>query len=248
MEKLINIENQDGTLLVSSREVAENFEKEHKNIIKAVEDHIVDLNKFRGSKVSCQMFIENEYENRGKMYPEYLMNRDGFSLLVMSFNNVRNVLAWKLKYIEAFNKMEEELNRPKKLSAKEELRLHYQALEEQDEKIAKIDEKVDYLENHIPLFNVECKELQALVKKIGIKTLGGYKSTAYDDNSIRGKVYADIQNQLKREFGVSRYEAIKRVQLEQAMQIIKFYKAPLILQERIQIANKQMRLIEGGNQ
>ena len=52
------------------------------------------------------MFISSVYENRGKEYPEYLLNRDGFSLLVMSFNNTRNVLEWKLKYIEAFNRME----------------------------------------------------------------------------------------------------------------------------------------------
>ena len=31
------------------------------------------------------------------------------------------------------------------------------------------------------------------------------------------------------------------------MGIVKNYKAPLILQERIRIANKQMKIIEGGN-
>lgn len=35
----------------------------------------------------------------------YLMNRDGFSLLVMGFTG-KNVLEWKLQYIRAFNQME----------------------------------------------------------------------------------------------------------------------------------------------
>jgi phage regulator Rha-like protein len=38
----------------------------------------------------------------------FLMDRDGFSLLVMGFTG-NKALAWKLKYIEAFNRMEAEL-------------------------------------------------------------------------------------------------------------------------------------------
>lgn len=45
-------------------------------------------------------------EGNNKSYPEYLMNRDGFTLLAMSFTG-KEALQWKLKYIAAFNKMEE---------------------------------------------------------------------------------------------------------------------------------------------
>ena len=38
------------------------------------------------------------------------MNRDGFSLLVMGFTG-KKALEWKIKYIQAFNAMEEELRR-----------------------------------------------------------------------------------------------------------------------------------------
>jgi phage regulator Rha-like protein len=41
----------------------------------------------------------------GQFHRMYLMNRDGFSLLVMGFNG-KKALEWKLKYIDAFNKME----------------------------------------------------------------------------------------------------------------------------------------------
>ena len=40
------------------------------------------------------------------------MNRDGFSLLVMGFTG-KKALEWKIKYIQAFNAMEEELRKPK---------------------------------------------------------------------------------------------------------------------------------------
>ena len=56
-------------------------------------------------------FIPSEYvgEN-GRKYKEYLITRDGFSLLAMGFSGEK-ALKWKLKYIEAFNAMEAELKR-----------------------------------------------------------------------------------------------------------------------------------------
>ena len=55
------------------------------------------------------MFIESEYKNsRGRTYKQYLINRDGFSLLAMGFTG-KEALNWKLKYIEAFNEMEKQL-------------------------------------------------------------------------------------------------------------------------------------------
>ena len=48
------------------------------------------------------------------------------------------------------------------------------------------------------------------LKKKGIEVLGGYRSIAYCDNSLRSRTYKDIQFHIKREFGVSRYEAIKK--------------------------------------
>ena len=63
------------------------------------------------------------------------------------------------------------------------------------------ENKVDKLEEDMPLFQIDCKEIQALVRKKGIEALGGYRSIAYNDNSLRGKVYSDIQQQIRREFG-----------------------------------------------
>ena len=107
-----------------------------------------------------------------------------------------------------------------------------------EEKIIQVENKVDKLEEDMPLFQIDCKEIQALVRKKGIEALGGYKSVAYNDNSLRGKVYSDIQHQIRREFGVSRYEAIKRSQLEMAKEIISNYKVPLVLENEIKLLNE----------
>ena len=62
--------NNDGELVVTSRQVAEDFEKMHKHILESIRN-LVDENSAVKS-----MFIESQFENRGKMYPEYLITRD----------------------------------------------------------------------------------------------------------------------------------------------------------------------------
>lgn len=63
------------------------------------------------------MFYKTAYihEQNKQEYPMYLMNRDGFTLLVMGFTG-QNALEWKIKYIQAFNAMEKELQASKQQS------------------------------------------------------------------------------------------------------------------------------------
>lgn len=146
---------------------------------------------------------------------------------------------------EQFDNLEEtyfKVKEVKQLSAKEELKLHYEVLEEHGEEIKTLKHDVTDIKENIPLFNVECKELQGLVRKIGMKSLGGHEAPAYKDNSLRGKIYSDIQRQLKREFGVRRYEAIKRCQLDKAKDVIERYRVPAILQDKIALKNNQLHM------
>ena len=97
----------DGQIVVSSRNIAEHFEKRHADVLAGIENI-----KTENSAVT-PMFCETTYTaGTGKAYKEYLMNRDGFSLLVMGFTG-KKALEWKIKYIQAFNAMEEELRKPK---------------------------------------------------------------------------------------------------------------------------------------
>ena len=138
-----------------------------------------------------------------------------------------------------FINCEKKLKEVKKLSPMELMELQFKVLKEHEEKIAQVENRVDKLEEDMPLLQIDCKEIQALVRKKGIEALGGYRSIAYNDNSLRGKVYSDIQQQIRREFGVVRYEAIKRSQLEMAKEIIINYKAPLVLENEIKLLNDQ---------
>ncbi len=92
--------SEKGNPVTTSLLVAEKFEKEHKNIIRDIQNLVAQNSAARS------LFLDSQYENRGKMYPMYLMNRDGFSLLVMGFTGSK-ALQFKLDFIEAFNKMEQ---------------------------------------------------------------------------------------------------------------------------------------------
>lgn len=75
MSDLIKITERDGQLLVTSLEVAKNFGKNHADVTRGIKN-LAQQNC--GAK---SLFYDATYENRGKQYPMYLMNRDGFTLL-----------------------------------------------------------------------------------------------------------------------------------------------------------------------
>lgn len=100
MEALVKVENNQ--IVTDSRSVAEHFGKEHGKVLRAI-DNLVSQNG-----LTKNMFLEQTREYHGRDFRCYLMNRDGFSLLVMGFTGAK-ALGWKLKYIEAFNSMERKL-------------------------------------------------------------------------------------------------------------------------------------------
>lgn len=124
-------------------------------------------------------------------------------------------------------------------------------LNRHDKELRQIDSRMDKLEFDIPLYGSEADELSNHVKRKGVSVLGGKKSDAYKDNNIRSKVYRDIYDQIKREFGIysddgkpKSYKALKRKYLYEAHECIDMYEVPTYLKEMIDNANAQISLNE----
>lgn len=137
----IILSTQNGEPVASSRQIAENFGKEHKHVLRDIENLIGGESKIGLSS----MFFKSEYISaQNKKLPEYLMNRDGFSLLVMGFTG-KAALEWKLKYIAAFNEMEKKLAQRPQLSRAElmaqALIAAHDELEQKDRQIAELTPK-----------------------------------------------------------------------------------------------------------
>lgn len=101
MNELLTITN--GQPAASSRDIAEHFAKRHDNVLRDIETLKKDVLNFE------EMFFETEIpDSYNRPQRAYLMNRDGFTLLAMGFTG-KEALEWKIKYINAFNVMEQEL-------------------------------------------------------------------------------------------------------------------------------------------
>lgn len=106
-----------------------------------------------------------------------------------------------------------------------------------------LSERMDRLENDMPLYGCEIDEIQSHVKRKAVNILGGKQSNAYKDASTRNKVFADMWNQLKREYGcVSTYKSIKRKYIADVHDFIDCYELPRILEEEVHDCNSQIRM------
>lgn len=233
MSNLINITNRNGTLIVSSREVAENFEKRHDNVVRDIEN-LIENEPLKNEEL--KYFIPGIFIHRGNEYKEYLLTRDGFSLLVMGFTGAK-AFTWKLKYIEAFNKMESELIKTKKLSPMEQLKLQYEVLDEHEERIS-------YLEGSMTVDFGQQNTLQNKAKSKVVSILGGIKSHSYKNKNLRSKTFSAIWKDYKDYFNVASYRDTARVDFQKALDYIDGWKVQGRLLREIEDCNNQINVEE----
>ncbi|WP_297635142.1 phage regulatory protein/antirepressor Ant [uncultured Clostridium sp.] len=94
---LVQIENKNGNLVVSSRVVAEQLGKEHKRIMQDCRDKL---------EVGAE-FVQTSYiDSCNREQPEFMLTKDGFILLCMNYQGYND---FKRAYINEFNRMEREL-------------------------------------------------------------------------------------------------------------------------------------------
>lgn len=135
MTELLTISN--GQPTASSRDIAEHFGKRHDHVLRDIETLGKDLPNFG------EMFFNAEIpDSYGRPQRAYLMNRDGFTLLAMGFTG-KEALEWKVKYMNAFNAMEQEIRNPKPMTANEMFAMQAQINLESERKLAALEGKVD---------------------------------------------------------------------------------------------------------
>ncbi|WP_439108926.1 Rha family transcriptional regulator [Ligilactobacillus salivarius] len=104
MNELVIMHDQQA--VTTSLILAEAFNKQHKNVIQAIEAKIEPAENSARYK---RMFYEGIYtDKKGEQRKMYYLNRDGFTFIAMGFTG-RKADEFKLKYIDAFNRMEERI-------------------------------------------------------------------------------------------------------------------------------------------
>lgn len=108
--------NENRQPVTTSVKIAEVFGKEHKNVIRTINNIIGDLRNLEDS--GRLNFEPSSYINlQGKEQKQYIVTRDGFTLLAMGFTG-KKALEFKIQYIAAFNAMEQALKSQVPLDAK----------------------------------------------------------------------------------------------------------------------------------
>lgn len=130
----------------------------------------------------------------------------------------------------------------KPMTTDQKIQLLAQGNVELTEKIEKVNDDLQEFKKDMPLLALEYQKITRAKNQKVVPLMGGKSAPAYKNKSLMHKVYGDIDSQLRREFGVNTYKAIKRNQCDLAIRIIESYKLPMFLQKEIDAENAQMRL------
>lgn len=123
--------------MTTSRRVGQMFGKRHDNVLQAVKRLLPDL----PDDFTRLNFEVSEYtDDTGRRLPEYLLTKDGFAMLAMSFTG-REATRWKMSFIRAFNSMAKTLERQQRtLLSAERLRVRAEVAREHTSVIAMLIE------------------------------------------------------------------------------------------------------------
>lgn len=220
----------DRQAVTTSLQVAENFEKKHQHVLRDIDALKQDVSNFG------QMFIEsNQPDSYGRDRRIYYMNRDGFSLLAMGFTG-KKALQFKLKYIDAFNQMEKQLQQQKPLSLPEQIQLIAKGYDGLSKDVEDIKNRMGLPGNMAHSFS---KKRNAKI----INVLGGKKSNAYRDKNVRAKTYRALFSSYRETFDQDRYNDLPMKDFDKAIDFVNNWYPPFELQQEIRRANAQLAIV-----
>ncbi|WP_368567298.1 Rha family transcriptional regulator [Enterococcus faecalis] len=221
----------DRQAVTSSLQVAEVFCKEHKVVLKAIDEL-----KEGVAQNYADLFYEDTYihpQNK-QSYRQVIMNRDGFTLLAMGFTG-QKALQFKLKYIEAFNQMEKEIQQPKLPTSKRELAmLALSANEETNERVDNIDKRlVDIEENKL----ISTEDKGTIDSRVRKKVYYLCKEQRLSQEA-KSMLFQDLGSSIKRLFNVPNRGRIKDKDFQRVLEFIDNWQPSSVTKEQI----KQLEL------
>ncbi|PNE49984.1 phage regulatory protein [Enterococcus avium] len=203
----------DRQAVTSSLNVAEGFEKEHRNVLRDIDLLKKDVLNFE------QMFFEaNEPDSYGRDRRVVYMNRDGFTILAMGFTG-KKALQFKLKYIEAFNQMEDQIKQQVKIptTPRDLALLALSAGEETNQRVDELDTRVADLEENTVLSAGDYGYISRRINQRVSEVARGFGKLTQEQ---RGKLHKDINSGVKAVTGVSTRTQLRNRHYETVLDFI----------------------------
>ena len=195
----------------------------------ALKKHIMDEDK-----LVCQI------DSAGQRREVTVINESGLYALIFGskLESAKRFKHWVTS--EVLPEIRKTGSYQKPMTTDQKIQLLAQGNVELTEKIDKVDKDLQEFKADMPLLALECQRITRAKNQKVVPLMGGKDAPAYKNKSLMHKVYSDVDAQLRREFGVNTYKAIKRSQCDLAVEIIKNYELPRCLKEEIEDENSQM--------
>ncbi|PWM27445.1 MAG: hypothetical protein DBX48_03595 [Limosilactobacillus fermentum] len=233
----------NGTLVLTTQQIAEAYETDTKIIQKNFsrnKERYIEGKHFiclEGEELK-EFKTKRHFDDSSRLNKLYLWTQKGAFLHAKSLNTDK---AW-----DVYDALVDEYFQKRNELALSGISKELQAVIVVDKRVTQVEKKVDIvrqelerLEFDLPILPIEADRITEAVRKRGVDILGGKGSNAYQDRSMRQRVYSNIYADLKANFRVRSYKSIKRNQCDSALNVIARYDAPLYLQDEIYMINGQ---------
>ena len=220
------------THTINSLEVAEMVERNHKDVMRDIRKIKEDLDALNVAPISY--FAESTYKdklNRNK--PMFLLTKQGCELYGNRMTGIEGT-AFTVAYIERFNQMEQVIQHT---LPTDPLELALTAALETRKEVAEIKEDVDYLKDNMRINTYQEKQLQDIVKRKVMSSLGGYKSAAYE--MLANKAFKSAWRDFKNHFGISTYKELPATKFDEGIQLLGFWEPSASMKFEIAAYNTQ---------
>lgn len=221
MNELVFIEN--GQAVTDSLTVADVFGKEHDKVMRDIAVQLTKLEEANQMEFSTANFVGSIYTSRGKNYGKYNLTEDAFTLIAMSYITVE-AMKFKVKFIQEFKRIKEELSKPRVLSDREQLIASMKLSLETAEEIEVIKNDVELIkhrvEEELTLNHGQQQTLHHEIKK-------RVESIKNDYELTKREIYSQIHSHLRRAFSAPKYIFVKRKDYNEAVSWVKSWR-PLI--------------------
>lgn len=236
--KELKVTEHNNIRVLTTQQVAEAYETDNKVISN-------NFNRNRDRYVEGKHFVclegeelktfktNHQFDESSKINKLYLWTEKGCFLHAKSLGTDK---AWEVYE----NLVDFYFSKKKPMSLPEQIRIVAQGYVELEQKVQSINADLQEFKRDMPLLALECQRITRAKNQKVVPLLGGKDSAAYKNKSLRQTVYTDIDNQIRRNFGVSTYKAIKRNQCDLVIELINKYSLPLFLEEQIEFENAQM--------
>lgn len=215
----------DRQAVTSSLQVAENFEKRHDHVLRDIDGVEKDVPNFG------EMFFElNEPDSYGRERRVIYMNRDGFTILAMGFTG-KKALQFKLKYIEAFNQMENHIKQQVKIptTPRELALLALSAGEETNQRVDDIDDRLTDIEENKLITTEDKGTVDRHVRK---KVYQICKEQHFGQDA-KSMLFQDLGSSIKRLFQVPNRGRIKDKDFTRVLEFIDNWQPSSVTKEQI---------------